>query len=216
MPGTNLTRQEAAARAETVAVDAYEVVLDLTRGERVFRSTTTVRFRATPGASTFIDAITDAVHSVVLNGTELDPAEVSDGVRIQLPGLAADNVLTVESDCRYMNTGEGLHRFVDPADGEIYVYAQSFLDDAQRIFGCFDQPDLKATFALSVDAPPTWTVVGNARGARVGDRWQFAPTERIGSTASASPSTIAGPRPRRPTLGTLGGMCISVPMPCPV
>ena len=159
MPGTNLTRQEAAARAETVAVDAYEVVLDLTRGERLFRSTTTVRFRATPGASTFIDAITDAVHSVVLNGTELDPAEVSDGVRIQLPGLAADNVLTVESDCRYMNTGEGLHRFVDPVDDEVYLYTQFEVADTRRVFAVFEQPDLKARFAFTVTAPAHWTVV---------------------------------------------------------
>ena len=196
MPGTNLTRQEAAARAETVAVDAYEVVLDLTRGERVFRSTTTVRFRATPGASTFIDAITDAVHSVVLNGTELDPAEVSDGVRIQLPGLAADNVLTVESDCRYMNTGEGLHRFVDPVDDEVYLYTQFEVADTRRVFAVFEQPDLKARFAFTVTAPAHWTVVSTqptpepvaaGEGAAT---WSFTPTPVVPCYVTA---LIAGP-----------------------
>ncbi|GAA1756904.1 aminopeptidase N [Kocuria aegyptia] len=196
MPGTNLTRQEAAARAETVAMDAYEVVLDLTRGERVFRSTTTVRFRATPGATTFIDAITDAVHSVVLNGTELDPAEVSDGVRIQLPGLARDNVLTVESDCRYMNTGEGLHRFVDPVDDEVYLYTQFEVADTRRMFAVFEQPDLKARFAFTVTAPAHWTVVSTQptpEPVPAGDgaaTWSFAPTPVVPCYVTA---LIAGP-----------------------
>ncbi|WP_424346732.1 aminopeptidase N [Kocuria sp. CH-021] len=196
MPGTNLTRQEAAARAETVAVDAYDVVLDLTRGERVFRSTTTVRFRATPGATTFIDAITDAVHSVVLNGTRLEPAEVSDGVRIQLPGLAGENVLTVESDCRYMNTGEGLHRFVDPVDDEVYLYTQFEVADTRRMFAVFEQPDLKARFAFTVTAPAHWTVVSTqptpepvpaGEGAAT---WSFAPTPVVPCYVTA---LIAGP-----------------------
>ncbi|MFI7744214.1 aminopeptidase N [Kocuria rhizosphaericola] len=196
MPGTNLTRQEAAARAETVAVDAYEVVLDLTRGEHVFRSTTTVRFRATPGAATFIDAITDAVHSVVLNGTELDPAEVSDGVRIQLPGLARDNVLTVESDCRYMNTGEGLHRFVDPVDDEVYLYTQFEVADTRRVFAVFEQPDLKACFAFTVTAPAHWTVVSTQptpEPVPAGEgtaTWSFAPTPVVPCYVTA---LIAGP-----------------------
>ncbi|KUG57196.1 aminopeptidase N [Kocuria rosea subsp. polaris] len=196
MPGTNLTRQEAAARAETVAVDAYDVVLDLTRGERVFRSTTTVRFRATPGATTFIDAITDAVHSVVLNGTRLEPAEVSDGVRIQLPGLAGENVLTVESDCRYMNTGEGLHRFVDPVDDEVYLYTQFEVADTRRMFAVFEQPDLKARFAFTVTAPAHWTVVSTqptpepvpaGEGAAT---WSFTPTPVVPCYVTA---LIAGP-----------------------
>ncbi|MFF0989573.1 aminopeptidase N [Kocuria nitroreducens] len=196
MPGTNLTRQEAASRAEIVDVDAYEVVLDLTGGERVFRSTTTVRFRAVPGASTFIDAITDAVHSVVLNGTELDPAEVSDGVRIQLPGLAQDNVLTVESDCRYMNTGEGLHRFVDPVDDEVYLYTQFEVADTRRMFAVFEQPDLKARFAYTVTAPAHWTVVSTQptpEPVPAGDgaaTWSFTPTPVVPCYVTA---LIAGP-----------------------
>ena len=196
MPGTNLTRQEAASRAQTVAVDAYEVVLDLTRGERAFRSTTTVRFRSDPGASTFVDAITDAVHSVVLNGTELDPAEVSDGVRIELPALERENVLTVDADCLYMNTGEGLHRFVDPVDGEVYLYTQFEVADTRRMFAVFEQPDLKATFAFTVTAPEHWTVVSNQptpepvpAGAGAAT-WSFSPTPVLPCYVTA---LIAGP-----------------------
>ena len=121
VPGLNLTRDEARERAGLVTVDTYDIELDLTRGEKVFGSTTTVNFEATAGASTFIDAVTDTVHSVTLNGVELDPSHVNDGVRIQLPQLAARNELRIVADALYMNTGEGLHRFVDPVDNEVYL-----------------------------------------------------------------------------------------------
>ena len=115
MPGENLTRAEAQERASLVSTSSYQIALDLTTGPETFRSTTTVRFSATPGASTFIDAITRTVHSVTLNGVALDVAAVSDGIRIALDNLQADNELVVDADMIYMNTGEGLHRFVDPA-----------------------------------------------------------------------------------------------------
>ena len=149
MPGENLTRIEAEERAALVTVHDYDVVLDVTTGPDVFASTTTVRFAAsTPGSSTFIDAITAAVHSVTLNGVALDPAEVSDGVRIQLPNLAAENELVVVADGNFMNTGEGLHRFVDPVDDEVYLYTQFEVPDSRRMFAVFEQPDLKASFTL--------------------------------------------------------------------
>ncbi|HXD27448.1 MAG TPA: aminopeptidase N, partial [Arthrobacter sp.] len=162
MPGLNLTREEARERAGIVHVESYEVDLDLTRGEKVFGSTTTVRFDATEGASTFIDAVTDTVHSVVLNGTELDVAKVNDGVRIQLPRLAAHNELRIVADALYMNTGEGLHRFVDPVDGEVYLYSQFEVPDSRRMFAVFEQPDLKAAFSFTVTAPDHWDVVSNS------------------------------------------------------
>jgi aminopeptidase N len=192
LPGLNLTRDEAAARAELLNVESYDVTLDLTKGPEVFGSTTVVRFSARPGSSTFIDAITHTVHSVTLNGTELDPAEVADGVRIQLPGLAAENELTVVADAPYMNTGEGLHRFVDPVDGEAYLYTQFEVPDSRRMFAVFEQPDLKATFTFTVTAPSHWDVISNSPtpvpsetapaedgGAR--SVWKFAPTPRLSS-----------------------------------
>ena len=161
MPGENLTRIEAQERKSLVDVSSYGIELDLTTGAEVFRSTTTVTFSATPGASTFIDALTHAVHSVTLNGTSLDPATVSDNVRIQLDGLAADNVLVVTADFAYTNTGEGLHRFVDPVDDEVYLYTQFEVPDSRRVFAVFEQPDLKATFQFTVKAPVEWEVVSN-------------------------------------------------------
>ncbi|WP_350349726.1 aminopeptidase N [Agromyces sp. G08B096] len=196
MPGDNLTRIEAEERAALVTVHDYDVVLDVTTGPDVFRSTTTVRFSAKPGASTFIDAITAAVHSVTLNGRELDPAEVSDGIRIQLPELADENELVVVADGRYMHTGEGLHRFVDPVDGEAYLYTQFEVPDSRRMFAVFEQPDLKAAFRFTVTAPAHWEVVSNSptpepvdahEGAKT---WAFEPTPRISSYITA---LIAGP-----------------------
>lgn len=196
MPGENLTHAEAAERAQIVRTDAYEIALDLTTGPEVFRCATTVRFAATPGASTFIDAITRTVHAVSLNGVELDPAEVSDGVRIQLDGLAAENVLEIDADMVYMNTGEGLHRFEDPADGQVYLYSQFEVPDSRRMFPVFEQPDLKATFQFTVTAPAEWKVVSNqptpepspAGGGAA--TWAFGPTPVMSSYITA---LIAGP-----------------------
>ncbi|WP_285724342.1 aminopeptidase N [Psychromicrobium xiongbiense] len=201
MPGLNLTRVEARERADLISVASYAVDLDLSRGERIFGSTTTVRFSATPGSSSFLDALTDAVHSVTLNGVSLDPAEVSDGVRIQLPELAAENELVVVADSLYTNTGEGLHRFVDPVDGEVYLYSQFEVPDSRRMFAVFEQPDLKATFQFTVTAPAHWDVVSNSPTPEPTDAgsaangsalrtWAFEPTPRMSSYVTA---LIAGP-----------------------
>jgi aminopeptidase N len=162
MPGENLTRIEAAARKAVVQTHAYEVKLDLTQGSETFRSETKVTFAGTPGASTFIDFISKTVYSVKLNGVELDVAAVNDGVRIQLPELQASNTLIVVADALYTNTGEGLHRFVDPVDGEVYLYSQFEVPDSRRVFAVFEQPDLKATFQFTVTTPSDWTVISNS------------------------------------------------------
>lgn len=196
MPGDNLTRVEAQERKSLVEVQSYEVDLDLTTGPETFRSSTTVRFTAKAGASTFIDAITRAVHAVTLNGAELDPAAVSDGTRIQLDGLAAENVLTVVSDVEYSRTGEGLHRFVDPVDDEVYLYSQFEVPDSRRMFAVFEQPDLKATFQFTVIAPAAWAVVSNSPTPTpepLSDgvaRWTFEPTPVLSSYVTA---LVAGP-----------------------
>ncbi len=187
-PVKNLTRDEAAARAALLDVKSYDVALDLTGGPERFGSVSVVVFSCRePGATSFVE-LDGQLLSAELNGRPVGPLE---GIRLVLEDLQGDNLLTVSARCTYSRTGEGLHRFVDPADGEVYLYAQSFLDDAQRIFACFDQPDLKATFALSVDAPGQWSVVANAAlRARVGNRWEFVPTERISTylfTVAAGP-----------------------------
>ncbi|MGC5021955.1 aminopeptidase N [Micromonospora sp. DT47] len=187
----SLTRVEATARRALITVESYQVDLDLTGGGERFRSTVTIRFRATPGAGTFAEVRPAALLGVRLNDRDLDPGTLDDN-RLPLFGLAAENTLTVTAEMAYSNTGEGMHRFVDPADGETYLYAMSFLDDVQRIFAAFDQPDLKAPVTLSVTAPPEWTVAANgqlAESPRPG-RWEFAPTAPL---STYFVSLIAGP-----------------------
>ncbi|MCA2217884.1 aminopeptidase N [Jidongwangia harbinensis] len=173
----SLTRAEAAARAATVHVDSYDLDLDLTAGAETFRSRTVLRFAATPGASTFADFEPAELISATLNGVALDPGALSEH-RLALTGLAERNELVVEARMAYSNTGEGLHRFVDPADKQVYLYAHMFLDGARRIFPCFDQPDLKAPYTLAVTAPDDWLVAANAvpAGPAESGRWRFAPT----------------------------------------
>ena len=195
MPGENLTRVEAQERKSLVSVASYDVTVDVTTGDEIFRSTTVVTFDATPGASTFIDAMTRTVHSVTLNGAPLDAAAVSDGVRIRLDDLAEHNVLTVVSDAEYTNTGEGLHRFVDPVDNEIYLYTQFEVPDSRRVFAVFEQPDLKATFAFTVTAPAYWQVVSNSPTPEPfvsgeSATWAFEPTPILSSYVTA---LVAGP-----------------------
>ncbi|MCW2643283.1 MAG: putative aminopeptidase, partial [Dactylosporangium sp.] len=187
----SLTRAEAAERAALLTVDAYVIELDLTTTDAEFESTTVVRFGcARPGADTFVEICPAALHSVTLNGRVLDIADLDDN-RLPLTGLAADNELVVRATMAYSNSGEGLHRFVDPADEEVYLYAQTFLDSAQRVFACFDQPDLKAPVTLAVTAPPAWTVLANGAGEQVEPgRWRFATTPPL---ATYFVTLVAGP-----------------------
>ncbi|WP_063734130.1 aminopeptidase N [Streptomyces sp. RTd22] len=195
MPGTNLTREEAQERARLLTVDAYEIELDLSGAQEggTYRSVTSVRFDAAEaGASSFIDLVAPAVHEVVLNGDALDPAEVFQDSRITLPSLLAGrNDLRVVADCAYTNTGEGLHRFVDPVDQQAYLYTQFEVPDARRVYASFEQPDLKATFQFTVTAPEGWTVISNSPTPEPKDNvWRFEPTPRISTYITA---LIVGP-----------------------
>ncbi|MFD5335893.1 aminopeptidase N [Streptomyces hawaiiensis] len=196
MPGTNLTREEAQQRAQLLAVESYGIELDLSGAQEggTYRSVTTVRFDVTAenGAESFIDLVAPAVHEVTLNGDSLDPAEVFADSRIALPGLLhGRNILRVVADCAYTNTGEGLHRFVDPVDEQAYLYTQFEVPDARRVFASFEQPDLKATFQFTVRAPEGWTVISNSPTPEPQDSvWTFEPTPRISTYITA---LIVGP-----------------------
>src|SRR5664279_3563610 len=218
----NLTRAEAGERARLITVQSNTVELDVTDGAgapgaAIFRSISTIRFGCRePGAATFVDLTAPAVPEVTLNGRSLDPDLVFDGFRVAVDGLAAGNELRVVADGAYMRTGEGLHRFVDPVDGEVYLYTQFETFDAHRIYACFDQPDLKAVFDLTVTAPAGWHVGSNGAatatpGPAAAQVVRFAPTPRISTYITAlvggpyrsSRTTASGPRSLGPA--TNGG-----------
>lgn len=202
MPAPNLTREQARQRAGLLNVDAYDIELDLTDGrggpgEGTFTSTTRIRFSATrPGAQSWVDLVAHSVRSATLNGHALDVAGYAEDEGLTLPDLAASNELTVHADCHYMNTGEGLHRFVDPVDNGVYLYTQFETADAKRMFACFDQPDLKATYRLTVIAPRDWKIISNTPAESRTDtadgavRTVFTESERISTYLVA---LIAGP-----------------------
>ncbi|WP_029149778.1 aminopeptidase N [Microbacterium indicum] len=197
MPGENLTRLEAQERRAVVDTQSYAVTLDLTKGAEVFGSRSVVRFAATPGSNTFIDLIARDVREITLNGREIEPAAAFGDSRIRLEALEAENELVIDADCEYTNTGEGLHRFVDPVDGEVYLYTQFEVPDSRRVFAVFEQPDLKATFQFTVTAPASWKVVSNQPTPEPIPHedggiatWGFEPTPRISSYITA---LVAGP-----------------------
>jgi aminopeptidase N len=169
----NLTQVEATERARLLDVTAYDINLDLTDGtggpgEDTFRSVTEVRFTCgEPGASTFIEVAADRVREVILNGAEIDTSGWSAEKGLTLTGLAADNTLVVDADFQFSTSGQGLHRSQDPVDKEVYLYSQFETADAQRVFACFDQPDLKSVYTWHATVPAHWKVVSNARVERV-------------------------------------------------
>ena len=192
MPGTNLTREEAATRAALLSVASYSVHLDLTTGDTSFASTTTIEFGCREaGATTFADLVGATIHEITLNGRPLDPATAYADSRISLPDLQERNTLVVRADCGYSHTGEGLHRFVDPVDDRVYLYSQFEVPDARRVFTTFEQPDLKAPFSFTVTAPEHWKVVSNSPTPQpepVGDgtaEWRFAPTKPLSTYVTA-------------------------------
>ncbi|MDY5153974.1 aminopeptidase N [Actinobaculum suis] len=198
MPGTNLTRAEAAQRAQLVSTKTYRIYLDLSGDSpETFKAVTEIDFDATPGAATFLDLIAASVEKATLNGVDLDPALYQDS-RFPLENLAEHNTVRIESTQLYSRTGEGLHRYVDPADGEVYLYSQFEVADARRVYANFEQPDLKARFEFTVDAPAAWRVLSNAktpvaqpRADRPGiARWEFPATDPISTYLTA---LVAGP-----------------------
>jgi aminopeptidase N len=192
----NLTQDEARARATVVTVSSYHVDLDLIGNDSTFPSVTVVRFQSAGlGSETFINLTAPKVLEITLNGSPL-PLDAFDGDRITLTNLAADNELRVVAECAYSRSGEGLHRFTDPADGGVYLYSDLETFDAHRIYACFDQPDLKATYELTVTAPDDWQVVSNMAPdseEAAGDsakRWHFPPTPVMSNYITA---IAAGP-----------------------
>ncbi|GGR71700.1 aminopeptidase [Streptomyces humidus] len=186
-----LTRDEALSRAKLLDVHRYTIELDLTTGDETFESVTVIRFAARANGDTFVEVRPDTLHSVTLDGEPLRPGTLDDG-RIALDGLTAgEHELRVRADMRYSRTGEGMHRFTDPTDGETYVYTQLFMNDVQRVFAAFDQPDLKAVFDVTVKAPENWTVLANGITEHLGrGRWQAAPTPLVSTYLVA---VAAGP-----------------------
>ena len=154
--------------AALVSNVSYAVELDLSEAgepdpQDTFRSRTVITFDTdAAGSSTWLDLIADRVRTLRLNGRALDPSEVFDGSRVQLAGLDVHNTVEVDAECRYMRTGEGLHRFIDRSTARPTSIRSSRVADARRVYACFEQPSLKADWQLTVTAPSHWQMVSNS------------------------------------------------------
>ncbi|RNL63838.1 aminopeptidase N [Arthrobacter oryzae] len=203
MSNQNLRRDEAAVRSALITTHSYDVSLDvrLAADPNVagYTSRSVITFSANePGSSTFLDFISGEVHSVFLNGKGLAVADVVDGARIRLENLQAENQVTVTGTALYSTSGEGMHRFFDPADGQCYLYTQYEPADARRVFANFEQPDLKAEFTFHVIAPADWHVASNGAASDrtvlttdpAASRWDFVPTRPVSTYIT---SVLAGP-----------------------
>ncbi|OAN43382.1 aminopeptidase N [Microbacterium sp. H83] len=199
MDTANLTREETAARSAAVSVRSIRVELDLTgapeRARTGFPSITTLEFAST-GGSTWLDFIGESVDRVTVDGVEQEV--VWDGSRIELSGLSGTSVVRVEAVAAYSRSGEGMHRFHDPADDLTYLYTQYEPADSRRVMACFEQPDIKAPYTFVVDAPAGWEVLSNQAAEHVDvgvgvQRVEFRPTLPISSYITA---VAAGPYAR--------------------
>ena len=193
VPVKSLRQEEAIARASLLSVTSYDIAIDLTDlpDGPAFRAVSTIRFTATAGAETFVDCCAE-VESATLNGEPLPAAEEG---RIALSGLRDDNELVVASVQSDTEHGRGVHRAVDPADKNVYLWTTFEPDEARYAWACFDQPDLKAPHAFTVTAPASWTVVSNSGDPVVEDvdggrRWTFEPTPPL---STYNPVVVAGP-----------------------
>ena len=175
----SLTRDEAQARASLIDVESMEVDLDLTTSSTTFESDTQIVFRAAAAEPTFVDLKAVDVHEVELNDAALDPETVVDG-RLPITPTEGRNTLRVRATMPFSNDGQGLHRSVDPEDHREYVYGHLFLDAAPKVFACFDQPDLKAPYTVTVRAPEEWIVTGNGDPLHEGGgQWRLATTKPL-------------------------------------
>ncbi|TLP73184.1 aminopeptidase N [Nesterenkonia sphaerica] len=203
----NLTRRQAAFRSSCLKVSSYAVHIDVSAAQQegALRYPVSCRIEldydpaaAEAGAEVpFLDYLGDSVDSLKVNGRAHDVHRAATGAGIRLHGLAAGaNVVEIESRSRYSRSGEGLHRFVDPSDGAVYLYTQYEPADCRRVFPVFDQPDIKSRFRFSVTGPESWQLRSNAAEVarhQVGPgvvRVDFAQTELMSSYVTA---LLAGP-----------------------
>ncbi len=183
----NITRAEAQTRAGHIKNPSYTVALTIDGLGDTYSCVASINFEAQNGTETWLDLISPQVDSVWLNGSELKVSEVFDGTRIKLTNLKDKNTVQVKANCSYMNTGEGLHRHIDPVDNEVYIYTQFEVADSRRVFPVFEQPDIKGTLALTVTAPSKWTLISNSptpASVKVNEEmstWSFAVTPTMSS-----------------------------------
>ena len=194
-----LSQDEAEERARRVSHVSYEIQLDLSAGASSYRGDVTIRFQLageSSGGALFLDHRGGGIERIEVNGESLQHQPGRYRIALADDALGAQNVVRVVYEHEYDHTGDGLHQFIDPEDGSEYLYTNFEPYSAHRLFPCFDQPDLKATYALTADAPAHWELIANSAESEREDledgrlRRRFATSEPFSSYLFA---LIAGP-----------------------
>ena len=159
-----LTREEAEARVARVSAVSYDIAIQLQRGAPTYHGDVTIRFTLSGRGDTFLDYRGKTIEELRVNDRALQPTW--SGFRLLLPADAlkdGENLVAVRYENEYDHTGDGLHQFTDPEDGEEYLYTNFEPYESHRLFPNFDQPDIKAEYTLTVTAPSEWELISNSR-----------------------------------------------------
>ncbi|OYN88753.1 aminopeptidase N [Parenemella sanctibonifatiensis] len=167
MNPSNVTREKARQRSDAVELNEYAVELDLSQAADPAQT----HFPTTSWLQLVTSEPTVEIDFIGGDGGGLTGVSVDgelherhyDGARLTLHDIPVGRPVVIEIRGRaaYSRTGQGLHRFVDPTDGETYLYTHFEPADARRMYANLEQPDLKAPFRLSVIAPSRWQVTSN-------------------------------------------------------
>jgi aminopeptidase N len=182
-PRDVLTQAEAESRAARITNCSYTLDLELTRGSATYTGDVTVTFDDSGSGDTFFCYRGKTIERYDVNGTLLTPSW--DGYRLWIPGDAlrpGANTIRIRYVNEYDHQGDGFHQFIDPEDGQEYLYTNFEPYEAHRLFPCFDQPDIKATYALSVTAPAEWEVIHNSARISAGPAAGGRKTHRFETT----------------------------------
>jgi aminopeptidase N len=180
-----LAQADAAARSARISNVDYALAFELT-GKESFSGTSTLHFDLADTASPItIDLDKATISALVVNGKLVAPQYNNWFITLQPQALVKGrNSVAVSYQRLHSTNGEGLHRMVDPVDGRVYTYSHFEPAAAHQMFALFDQPDLKATYQVTVTVPADWQVVSTAREGVVKDigsarSWIFPKTKKL-------------------------------------
>jgi aminopeptidase N len=174
VPG--VSRELAEFRKQTISRVAYDLRLTVPASKAApVLAEETVSFRLRDNrAPVQLDFKGQAsqLHSLIING---QPAAIDyRQEHLVLPAAAlrvGDNVIKISLDAGDLS----LNRNAD------YLYTLLVPDRARTVAPVFDQPNLKATFALALTVPPGWKTVANSRwaGTDSSKTTQYIPSDSI-------------------------------------
>jgi aminopeptidase N len=196
-PPEGIPREMARQRAALVSDMRYRLSFTLTPGAANVPGRAHLIFTMKKPAALLLDYREGALRSLSVNGAPHAPTVVNGHVELPAKLLrAGENHVLAAFESAIAPAGRAFIRYLDRDDKSEYVYTLFVPMDASMAFPCFDQPDIKARFTLSVNAPAEWTVIANAPATAGG---RFRETEPISTYLFAF---AAGPfRKLGPALG---------------